>query len=155
MSYTQKNHAINKDKAILGAKISKMIENGRIEITTKEELEEFPIGSLISYMNNNNYFKIGGFLTKITDEYFIFITSDFKQKYRVRYQYINKMWIGDVFSVKNDLVSIVPTTKTKTNYPVKVNNIVVYYAPNNFGVSRFKHTAKYKSMIQWTEYFIN
>lgn len=154
MSKSNKSLNIKKmDKASLSAKISNMIEYGRKEITTKEELEEFPIGSLISYMNKNNIFKTGGFIIKFSDEYFIYIMPDFTTKYRVRYKNVLKMWAGDVYSVKNDIVSIVKSLNKKTNFPVKLDNIVIYYGKNNFDVKRFMNTDKYKNMIKWYEFF--
>jgi hypothetical protein len=145
----------NISKAVLSAKISMMIENGRKEITTKEELEKFPIGSLISYMNKNNIFKLGGFIIKFSDEYFIFITPDFQTKYRVRYKNISKMWVGDVYSTKNDIVSLVKTSQPKTNFPVKIGNIIVYYAAKTFDMKRFENTEKYNRMSSWYNYFVN
>jgi hypothetical protein len=140
-------------KAVCAAKISIMIENGRKECTSKEELEEFSIGSLISYMNKNNVFKQGGFIIKFADEYFIYITADFTTKYRARYKNILKMWVGDVYSVQNDIVSIVKTKQKKTNLPIKVNNVIVYYAAKKFDAIRFKHTKKYQNIMKWYDYF--
>lgn len=141
------------DKATLSAKIAIMKENGRKEITTKEELEEFPIGSLISYMNTNNVYKQGGYIIKFAEEYFIYILSDLTQKYRVRYENVQKMWAGDVYVVRNDIVSLVETTQKKTNFPVKMNGIVIYYGKNNFDAKRYMNTEKYKKYMDWIEYF--
>ena len=150
-----KNTKIQKQvpKYVADVKITMMLENGRKEITTKEELEKYPIGSLISYMNKNNEFKQAGFIYKFSDEYFIYLASDFTTKYRVRYKNVQKMWVGDVYSVTSDLVSLVKADNKKTNFPVKINNIIVYYAKNNFDVVRFKNTGKYKNMIKWVEIF--
>ena len=112
MSKPNKTTKIKKiDKAVLKTKISNMINNGRQEITTKDQLERFSIGSLISYININNIFKQGGFIIKFFDEFFVYITPDFTTKYRVRYKNILKMFVGDVYSVRNDIVSIVKTTQ--------------------------------------------
>ncbi len=133
--------------------ITTRIENGRKGLTTKKQLEKFPIGSLISYMNVNNVFRPGGFIIKFATEYFIYITPDFSTKYRVRYSHVLKMWAGDVYHTKNDFVSIVQTTHEKTNFPVVVNNITVYYANKTYDAKRFKNTEKYKKIIQWCQYF--
>lgn len=140
-------------KYVVNVKIATMIENGRKEITTKDELEEFPPGSLISYMNKNNVFKIGGFITEFEDDSFIYINTDFSHKYRVYYQNILKLWVGDVFVTKNDIVSLVKATQKKTNFPVKIGQIIVYYAKNNFDVKRFMNTEKYQKYINWVNYF--
>ena len=141
------------DKASILAKISYFIEHGRKEITTKEELEKFPIGSLISYMNHNNDFKCGGFITKFSKDYFIYIISDFSQKYRVRYINVQKMWAGDLYSVSKDLISLTISSQKKTNFPVEVNGVVIYYGKNNFDAKRYINTDKHKILVQWCEYF--
>ena len=151
MSKKHSTKIINQD--IIEARIKTFIEYGRKEITTKEELEEFPIGSLISYMNKDNMLKQGGFIIKFTDDYFNYITADFTAKYRVRYVNVKKMWVGDVYKVSKDIISLTTTTQPKTNFPVKVNNVVVFYAKNNFDIKRYTSTIKYKTMIKWCEYF--
>lgn len=154
MSKTKKVYkSIN--RAAIAAKIDTLIENGRKEITTKEELEKFPIGSLISYMNKNNIYKLGGFIIKFADEYFIYITPDFTTKYRVRYRNILKIWVGDVYSVTNDVVSLVKTKQKKTKFPVKIDNIVVYYAARLFDFKRFMNTERYRIMNNWFNYFVS
>jgi len=145
---------INKNKATVAAKILNMIENGRKEITTKEELETFPIGSLISYSNTQNIFKSCGFITKFGNDYFIYITSDFTTKYRVRYKNVQKMWAGDIYTVKKDIVSLhKPSSKRKTNFKVFIDNHLVFYAQDNFAIKRFINTLKYKKMVLWYDYF--
>src|SRR5262245_40366681 len=94
------------EKARLEGKIVSFIENGRKEITTKKQLEKYPVGSLISYINKANVFKLGGFILKFSDDYFIYIKPDFQTKIRARYKNIKKMWVGDVYKVKNDLISL-------------------------------------------------
>ena len=153
MSKTSNKKKRNIDKASINAKISSMIENGRKEIFTKKELEQYPIGSMISYMNVNDIFKIGGFITNFDNDFFIYITPDFSQKYRARYKNIKKMIVGDIYSTKNDLVSLVKTNQNKTNYPIVVDDIIIYYATNNFHIKRFKNTQKYQKYIQWIDYF--
>lgn len=144
-----------KCKANLKRKIKKMIKNGRKEITTKEELEKNDTGSLISYINVDGVFKSAGFLIKATHEYFVYITPDLKQKYRVRYFYVSKMWIGDPFKVSNDIVSIVESPKKKTNFPIKIGNVIVYYAQDPKDMYKFRNTDRYERYIAWYKYFID
>ncbi|AEQ32559.1 hypothetical protein [Megavirus chiliensis] len=144
---------INKNKAMLSAKIESLIENGRKEIKRQKELEKYPIGSLISYFNKDGVFKIGGFIKNFGDDNFVYLSSDFEKNIRVRYCNVDKMYVGDVFKTKNDIVSIVPYTKTKTNFPVKIGDVVVYYGKNNTMSRRFMHTQKYKRMDQWYKIF--
>ncbi|AVG46850.1 hypothetical protein [Acanthamoeba polyphaga mimivirus] len=153
MSKTLNNTKSSKVKTLLLAKIETLKENGRKEITSKSQLDEYPIGSLISYLNKNNIFKSGGFLIKITNEYFIYITPDFTTKYRVRFRNVNKMWVGDPRKINNDILSLKKTTSQKTNFPAKIDDIVVHYAKDNFSLKRFKNTQKYQRMLQWYQYF--
>lgn len=143
---------VRKDWA--AAKIASYLENGRSEITTKKELKKYPIGSMISFIKKERIFKPGGFLTKIADDHFTYITPDFQNKYRVKYSNIVKMWVGDVYSTVNDLVSLVKDSKKKTNFPVEVAGIIVYYAKNNYDAKRFKGTDRYKVMSDWCNYFL-
>lgn len=147
------SHKFRKDLAAV--KIENYKKNGRCEITTRDELLEYPIGSLISFTKKKNIFKLGGFLTKISDDYFTYITPDFEHKFRVKYSNVVKMWAGDVYSTHNDIVSLVKNSKKKTNYPITVDGIIVYYAKNNYDSTRFKCTDRYKRLIAWVNYFLS
>ena len=50
---------INKNKALLEAKIKSFIENGRKEIKTIDQLKKYQKGSHISYINKNGIYKSG------------------------------------------------------------------------------------------------
>uniref|UniRef100_A0A6G6AA77 Uncharacterized protein n=1 Tax=Borely moumouvirus TaxID=2712067 RepID=A0A6G6AA77_9VIRU len=63
------------------------------------------------------------------------------------------MWVGDVYKVNNDLVSLVKAKQSKTNFPIKIGKVIVYYASDNFDVKRFKNTKKYTTMCKWYEIF--
>lgn len=141
------------NKALFASRIDSMIENGRKEITTKKQLEKYPIGSLISYLRTDNIYKPGGYIIKFTPEYFIYILHDFSAKYRARYNVIEKMWVGSVYNTTNDFVSITPIKHIKTNFPVIINDVTIYYAKNTFDVKRFINTEKYKKITQWCQYF--
>ena len=144
---------VTRDKAAFDAKKMALIGYGRKEITTKKQLEKYKIGSLISYLNTSNLFKQGGFITKFADDYFIYITPDFDTKYKVRYENVDKMWVGEVNTVVNDIISLVPTPRKKTNFPVTVDDVVIYYGKNSFDANRFKSTDKYKRLVMWNDYF--
>ena len=98
-------------------------------------------------MNINNIFRQGGFIIKFATDYFIYITPDFNTKYRARYSHIQKMWVGNVYQTKHDIVSIVPAENKKTNFPVNINNITIYYASKTLDIKRFQNTDKYKKII--------
>lgn len=142
---------INNDK-YLAEKEAKYLNKGRKVIKTKKELEQYSTGSLISYINKCNEFRQGGYVTKVTEEYFIYLTPDFQTKYRVRFNIVKKMWIGDVYEVENDIVSF-KTMLNKTNFPVKFGNIIIHYASNNSQAKRFKNTKKYEIMCNWYKIF--
>lgn len=159
-----KIESINKNKATVAAKISNMIDYGRIEITTspqifgqvKKQLELFPIGSLVSYMNSQNIFRSGGFIVKFADDYFIYVNQTFTTKFRVRYKNVLKIWVGDVFKVKGDTISLAkPPSNKKTNFEAIVGNHIVFYAKDNFALKRFINTNKFKNMVKWHNYFKN
>jgi hypothetical protein len=144
---------INRDKSALASKITRIVENGRKEIKTKSEIEKYPIGSLISYMNKSGVFKTAGYIKCFGDDHFIYMSKDFGKKVKVKYENVDKMWVGDVYKTKNDIVSITPTTNKKTQYYAKIGDVVVYYAPTISMVSRHKHTVKYQRLAKWYELF--
>lgn len=141
---------------ILKTKINSLLKNGRKQIPpSKKQLSKFPIGSLISHINNNNVFKHGGFLTKITNLYFIYLAPDFTNKFRVRFKNIKKIFVGSVYTTHNDLISIVKTKQKKTNFLITINGTIVYYAQKNFDRNRFKNSKRFQLMVQWYKYFMD
>jgi hypothetical protein len=149
----KKLEPINKNKALVEAKINTMIKNGRTQIKTIGQLKDFKKGSLISYMNTNKIYKSGGFVWKVNDDNFIYLNLDTGQKIRVKIENVEKMWVGSVFAVKNDIVSIVPTPNKKTTKPVMVNDVVVYYAKDSYDYNRYICTSKHKLMKKWSNIF--
>ena len=164
MSKTSKNGKLTKtekemskirsNKSNSKGKIANLLYNGRVELTTKEELEEYEIGTMISYMNKLKLFVNGGFVTELGSSYFCYVTLDFKRVKKVNYEDVIKMWVGDVFKMVNDWISLVPTQNSKTNYPIEVAGVVIYYSPNRYNMIRFLTTVKYTRLIQWCEYFL-
>lgn len=140
-------------EAAIEKKVASLLKNGREEITTKEELENFQPGSLISYINKNNEFKSGGFLVKINKDHLIFVTPDFQSRIRVKYCNIDKMWVGDVFAVTKDILSIQPCKQRVTDFPVKVGGVVIHYCRNEDDIEVYKDTQKYQKINAWMEYF--
>ncbi|BCS83791.1 hypothetical protein QLL95_gp0332 [Cotonvirus japonicus] len=78
---------------------------------------------------------------------------DFETKYRVKYKNVDKLWVGDVHKTKNDIVSIVKTSQKKTRFPVKFDDVLIYYAVDSYDVKRYKKTKKYENMTKWYDYF--
>lgn len=85
---------LNEDAESLEMKINNLKAAGRKEISPKKLSGN--TGSLISYLTQNNYFKIGGYLIKVKKEYFIYFNLDFTQKYKVRFQDVKKIWIESI-----------------------------------------------------------
>ena len=140
------------DKYSTGYKIQTMIDHGRERITTKEQLEKYPIGSLISYMTNSGTFKAGGFIIGYADEYFTYVTPDYQSKRRVRYHNVKTMWAGDVYKVRGDLVSITETKEEPTEYPVKIGDVVVHYADRPYHCA-YTETERFRRMYRWWIWF--
>lgn len=65
------------------------------------------------------------------------------------------MYVGDVYKVKNDVVSISPTEMKPTNYPIIVDGITVYYAGNKFHYRAYTASAKYENRLKWLHIFKN
>ena len=153
MSKTNIDKKSSVNKARIAAKVMGLVENGRKELTSKKQLEKYPIGSLISFETKSGIFRPGGFITKFCDESFIYITPEFDQKYRGRYANIKKMWVGNVYEVYNDLVSLSKTKQNPTKFAIEVNGIVIHYARSAFEKKRAMNTDKYKRLMKWNEYF--
>lgn len=149
------NESIIKDKAIIGAKIENMLTNGRVEIDAKDiqKLLEYPVGSLITFIDDLNIYRIGGFLISTSDDHFVYIKPNLKNKFEIKYSNVKKIYVGDVYKTKNDLVSIVETTRPVTKFPISVNNVIIFYGNDSFDYKRFKHTQKYKLIMGWYNYF--
>lgn len=167
-----KRNNLNKDTIRLRIKIDTMIKNGRKEIIVqdpladsssndkrkilelaKKQLESYPIGSLISYMNTQGIFRLGGYIKRFDNEWFVYTTTEFDKNIKVRYQYVQKMWVGNVYKCKNDVVSIVPATNKKTKFSAKIGNVVVCYARDNYVLQSYTYTHKYELMTKWYEKF--
>lgn len=135
-------------------KVQFFLSHGRKEITTYKELKKYERGSIISYITNDNVLKMGGFITKITKEYFIYITPNYDKRYRVRFANVKKMYVNDVYSAhKSDFVSLSKATQVYTKFSIEIMGIPIYYTKNNFEINRYKSTIRYKNIIKWLEYF--
>ncbi len=156
MSKSNKKVYVEKQtKDLIHAKITSFLNNGRKEIKTKKQLEKYSIGSVVSYVTKKGIFRPGGFIVEFEDDGFIYKDPSFdKHRYRVKYDIIKKMWVGNVYKIKNDLVSLVPDPKKPTNFPVKVAGITVYYAKSNHDINRYVGTDRYNLYLKWSKYFL-
>lgn len=85
---------------------------------------------------------------------FAYISLDFSTKFRVRYNNVSIMWVGDVYKIRNDFVSMAKTKQKKTNFPVKLGGVTIFYAQNNYDVKRFMCTDRYVNLLNWYNYFV-
>lgn len=146
---------INTHPGALFARIRKLLNNGRVEIYTREELEQFPKGIVVSYMTHEGLYRSGGFLTTVSDDYFTLLGGNpqfGRARFSVAFDNTAVMWVGYV-NRSRSLITPVKTYKEKTNYPVKVGSLIVYYGKDNYDRKRFMSTNKYKAMVSWEKKF--
>jgi len=132
---------INSNKALFDAKIESMLENGRKEIHTRDELLLYPLGSLVSYVTVEGLYRSGGFLRAIKDVYFALGGGTFNHpvSFCVQFENVQAMYVGPpIFNTNRK--------GQKTNFKVKIGKKVVYYAKDNYDRRRFKNTQRYKRM---------
>jgi hypothetical protein len=129
------------------------LANGRKEITSKEELDNYQLGSLISYVYKSGAHKIGGFLEKIKDEYFIYRDPYKNENFKVRFAKIDKMWIESPYNTTNDIISMCNTDQPKTKLPVIIGDVIVYYASSHEDRRRFNNTIEAGLMYRWHDLY--
>lgn len=152
---TKKKDAINNNKAMMKAKFIDYIAKGRKKITTYDELKHFPKGSIICLVGKDKVCHSYGFLRSVHKSYFkaYFDLLGDCNVYKIPFDYVDKMYVGNVYETVNDYVSIKATTKPVTGFPAKLGDIVVYYAKDNMDRNRFISTEKYERMAKWFEIF--
>jgi len=96
---------------------------------------------------------LGGFLVKVNDDSLIYFKLITNKKVKVDFQNVKKIWIGNVYNVKNDIVSLIASKKQKTPFPVKVGKIPIYYASDKYDYNRYICTEKYRIMKKWYDMF--
>lgn len=143
---------INSDPKKVAEKVQELIDKGRVLITTKEELENFPKGSVVSYITKEGKYRSGGFLTSIQPDYFTLHggTKFAPVSFCVQFSNVKEMYVGKVDrSRKITKIVPVPITQEITNYPVFVGDIVVKYEKDKWKQNRFMQSKKYKAMVEF------
>jgi hypothetical protein len=140
------------NKALMKVTKDKLLTVGRQKISTRDELKKFPMGSNISYKSISGNFRLAGWLTDINDDNFMY-TPDFEHKIRVKFSRVKRMWVGSVYETDGDVVSIYPTKKIETKFPVIVNGVIVHYCRNEYYVKVYKASEKFDRIIEWCNYF--
>lgn len=85
---------------------------------------------------------------------FIWTTLGFDKKYRIRYNKIKRLWLGDVFQVDGDYVGF-KKPECITKYEVKIGDYSVRYFKDKHSRNVFLASEKYKTMVKWYETFSN
>jgi len=151
---------INKDKNLVQEKIEKLLNDGatKIENPDYKKMSSLydKIGKrlFISYITKDGQYRSGGFLTGISEYYFVVLGGQINNKisFSVQYSNVKELYAKQIQSHQSTTpIKPIKTKKPKTKFPVKINNIVVYYAKDNYDRRRFKQTNKYKRMIKYIE----
>ena len=139
---------INADPALLQKKIKRLLQAGRAEIETREQLENFPLGSLVAYVTKEGLYRSGGFLRTIQDEYFALQGGQINNpiSFPVQFKNVKAMYVGN--SAVIHFPDPVETTKKETKYPSYVGDIVVNYARDKWNRERFEKTKKFQYWIE-------
>lgn len=124
-----------------------VISKGRTEITTRDELIQFPPGSLVSYMKKNGLFRSGGFLIAIHDNFFTLRGGKVGKPvtFDVFFNDVDKIYVGDF--------DLTPTTKKPTKFPVFIGDTIVYYGKDKYDAKRYTTTNKFIRTLQWYNQF--
>lgn len=133
--------------------LKRLRENGRILISTKNELNKYPVGTLISYTNTSDIFFRGGYLIEIHNDSFVYLEPDFDKFHKVNFGDVNFMIVGIVSHVRNDLIDINPTNQKKTCYKVMIGDTVVYFAKSKNDKRKFMKTKLFERSTNWYNYF--
>ncbi|RYE11574.1 MAG: hypothetical protein EOP34_12155 [Rickettsiales bacterium] len=78
---------------------------------------------------------------------------DFSTKYRIRYNKIKRIWVGNVFQVEGDYISF-KESPYKTKFPIKIGDYIVKYVTNKHQENIFTARDKYKNMVKWYDMFV-
>jgi hypothetical protein len=141
------------DKSAINVKINSLLDNGRKEISSLKQLATYPPGTLISYLNTNGLFRLAGFLLQTHSNSFSFVTPDFTKRFRINFKFVSRLFVGSVYHCSNDLVSIIPTSKSETNFPVSIGDVIVFYAQTTYTKKRYQATEKFIRAVKWHEFF--
>jgi len=151
---------INSNEEIIKEKIESLKEKGAIEkhLPKRRHIERFKekLGNrlLISYILKNGKYRSGGFLTAVSDYYFVILggQTDNRISFSIQFSDVQTIYVRKV-NPKDLTKPIKPiaTTRPKTSYPVKVDGIVVYYGKDTYDKKRFEGTHKYNNMLKYNK----
>lgn len=140
------------------------------DYTPTANFNEVQVGQYIKFINTDNQFRSGGIVLGTKDgeggQYFLVRSYLYVGgKYRVfslQFSDIKQLWIRDKVGKKpKKIVDDQPlrvrepkdtrirfrAAAHETNFPVKINNEVVYYARDNYQRRRFMESVKFKKAL--------
>jgi|WetSurMetagenome_2_1015567.scaffolds.fasta_scaffold1316527_1 hypothetical protein len=132
------------NKAFHEARQKNLLKNGYKKINTKDELLEEEKG-LITFIDKNNNFHKGGFITKISKDNLTW--SNLKTQNKIPFEDIKIMYVRSPLRLLN-------RTKKVTQYHAKIGGVIIYYAQDNFDLLRFKETNRYKKLLEWYNKYV-
>lgn len=93
---------INSDPKRVARKIKELLKKGYVEIHTKEELENFPLRSVVAYITTKGLYRSGGFLKSIQDKYFVLQGGSPTQpiSFCVQFDNVESMYVHNPWEVK-------------------------------------------------------
>jgi hypothetical protein len=131
-----------KNRALLKAKIARLTRDGYDLSLNKEELEKRPFG-LITYIDKDDKYEKGGFLKEIKEDSFVWHNYDPEvPDQEIKFEDVKQIYTRSPLRLLNR------STK-KTNYPVKLGGVTIFYAKDNFDLLRFKNTDRYQQIKKW------
>jgi len=140
--------------------IDMLLNQGRDEVINPTDLEKYPKGSVVSYVNKNGKFRHGGLLVGLTEDYIILRSMQNLKDMRdlcIKLNNINAFYIIDPRNV---------TSKTRSfsfrhiddaescKYTVKIGDTIVFKGRDTYDAERYKTTRKYKNQLEYYDQFI-
>lgn len=109
----------------------------------KKELSEIGMGTFIICMKKRSLNKQCGFLILLSES--SFTIKENENEMEILYE--------EVTNIKIKEISITMTKGKATYYPIKIGEVIVYYARNKSDMERYLLSSKYMRMAEWYNLF--
>jgi hypothetical protein len=129
------------------------------KICTKSELKKFPLGTLLLTYTLDNLFCLNGYLHSIRTNSFVINTNIFDDNddslikiyfSDIDYIYANPIIIKNLTHIPDVMQS---AQSGVTDFPVTIDDIVVYYAYDKKDKAMYKKSLKYITMKKWHDIY--
>jgi hypothetical protein len=146
---------INSSKLTVRKKIQELLNKGAIELSkpSSNDFENINAkGKLISYITTKDKYRSGGFITSWNDDYFTVLGGGGygpRISFCVQFKDVKKAFIRKVD--RNGPLKPKKATNKKSDWPVVVGGVTVYYARSKSDKARFKKTNKYNRMLKYAK----